>query len=189
MYGIKYILKKEFLCVIGLVMFYGSRTKNSMKVCMLLSCALYYLINNYVCIDYIGCQSKTLSVICYDKICADMNSNEFLRIEILEFLMNLMSCHGFTKDINSTVIVSFRNWSVEYHLEKEFVIIEHNSNTLSSVPSEMKQIIRATNMHNSDFVMSCFTPVPSIENIIKKLHIMSDENFGYIHNLYHDKQV
>ena len=43
-------------------------------------------------------------------------------------------------------------------------------------------------MHDSDFVMACYTDIKSIENTKNKLHIMSDIYFGYIHNLYHNKK-
>ena len=44
-------------------------------------------------------------------------------------------------------------------------------------------------LHDSDFVISCYKEIPYVSNTINKLHIMSGLNFGYIHNLYHDKQV
>ena len=55
------------MCVIALLMFYENRINNKMKVFRVLSCALYYVIENYVCIDYLCFQSKTLNVICCDK--------------------------------------------------------------------------------------------------------------------------
>ena len=43
-------------------------------------------------------------------------------------------------------------------------------------------------MHYSDCVMGCYTEITSVENTIKKFHIMSDVHICYIHNFYHDKQ-
>ena len=71
-------------------MFYKKIITDPIKVLMVLSCAIYYIIENYVCIDYIGCKSKKLSVICYDKIFMDMSYNEWLGIGITEVLMNLI---------------------------------------------------------------------------------------------------
>ena len=66
--GIKSVIKKENTCVIAIVVFYETRTTNPMKVCRVLSCVVYYVVYNYVCIEYLGCQYKKLSVLCSDKI-------------------------------------------------------------------------------------------------------------------------
>ena len=54
-------------CVFELVIFYETRNKNAMKYFRLLSCVMYTIIDNYVCIDYLACQSNKLSVICMEK--------------------------------------------------------------------------------------------------------------------------
>ena len=77
-----------------------------MKVFRVFSCFIYSFIDNYVCIDYLCCQSKNLSVICSDKIFTDMSYNEWLGIDTPEVLMHLVLCHGFTKDKNSNFILS-----------------------------------------------------------------------------------
>ena len=59
----------------SLVMFYDNRNTNPKKVFIVLSCVLYYGIDNYVCIGCIGCQSKTLSVICCDKMIPSTSYN------------------------------------------------------------------------------------------------------------------
>ena len=48
-------------------MLYETRYKNTMKALRMLSCVIYAFIENYVCIDYLACQSKKLSVMCMDK--------------------------------------------------------------------------------------------------------------------------
>ena len=55
--------EKKNMCVITLVIFYDNITTNSTKLFRVLSCVLYFVINNYVCIDYICCQYKTISEI------------------------------------------------------------------------------------------------------------------------------
>ena len=77
---------------------------------------------------------------------------------------------------------------MEYYLEKGLVILEHNSKKLSIVPNKTKQIIHVIKIHKSDFVMAFYIAIITVANIIKKLHILSDLNYGYIHNFYHDKQ-
>ena len=63
MENIRHVMKKKDTCVISLIMFYDSKGKNPIKVYRALSCVLYYLIENYVFIDYLSCQSKTLIII------------------------------------------------------------------------------------------------------------------------------
>ena len=111
--GIKNLLKNGKTCVIALVTIYDNKTINPMKVLRVLSRVLYSFIENYVCIDYLGCQYKKLSTICSDKIFSGMSYNSFLGIGIPEVLMNLISCHGFMKDTSSTVVLSCCTQSVE----------------------------------------------------------------------------
>ena len=78
------------MCVISIIMIYETLTTNPMKLFRVLSFVVYFVIYNYFFIYYIGCQSKKLSVICYDKIFTDMSYNELLGIGITEVLMNLI---------------------------------------------------------------------------------------------------
>ena len=64
--------------------------------------------DGYVCVDYLCCHSKTLNVISSDKIFEEASYNGLLDVGIPEVLMNLVSCHGFMKKPNSTVILVFR---------------------------------------------------------------------------------
>ena len=50
------ILAKENTRVLALLMFYETR-KNPRKVFKVLSCVIYTIINNYVCIDYLASDS------------------------------------------------------------------------------------------------------------------------------------
>ena len=133
---------------------------NPMKVFMVLSCIVYSIIDNYVYINYLGCQSKKFSVIYSDKIFEDRGYNYLLSVGIPEFLMNLISFHGFTKDTNSTVILLCHTWFVEYYLAEGLFIIEQKSEKLSIVPNELKQIIHALDMHDSEYVMDFIQKFP-----------------------------
>ena len=95
---------KNNTCVIVLVIFYDNRTNNTMKFYRFLSGVLYSVIENYVCIEYISCKSKTISDISIDKFLEDCSYNEFLVIFIQEVLMEFIPCHGFMKNTNSTGI-------------------------------------------------------------------------------------
>ena len=90
MSGIKDVSKKENMCIIALVMFYDNITTNPMKLFRVLGFVVYSVIENYVFIEYLGCQSKYLSLICFDNIFADRNYNELLGIGITEDVMNLI---------------------------------------------------------------------------------------------------
>ena len=75
-------------------MFYDNITNNATKVYSVLSCVLYFVMYSYVFIDYLCCQSKTISDISSDKVFEDKSYNEFLGIGVPELLMNLILCHG-----------------------------------------------------------------------------------------------
>ena len=65
------------------------------KVFRVLSCVVYTLIDNYVCIDYLPCQSKTLCDISKNKTFKEMTFNLLFGIGITELLLNLVSFHVF----------------------------------------------------------------------------------------------
>ena len=105
-------------CVFELVIFYETRNKNAMKYFRLLSCVMYTIIDNYVCIDYLACQSNKLSVICMDRKYLGNSFNKFFGIGIPYLLMNLLSCHGLTKNISYTVILLCPLRMLEYYFPK-----------------------------------------------------------------------
>ena len=88
------MLKKT--CVIASVIFYENGTNNAKTVYMALSWFLYYFIKNYVWINYLCCKLKTLSIISPDRIFEQTGYNILPGIGIIELLMNIVSCHGFT---------------------------------------------------------------------------------------------
>ena len=83
--------------MLALITFY--KTGDETIIYRLLSCVIYTIIKNYVCIDYLSCQWKQISTL---PVCSGggsiHESNRFdkiLGIGISILLMNLMSCHGF----------------------------------------------------------------------------------------------
>ena len=136
-----------------------------------LSCVLYSVIENYACIDYLCCQYKTLSSISSDKISEQASYNILLGIGIPEVLMNLVSCHGFVEKPNLTSILNLRSRLVDYYLAKIIVIIQHNSNKLSSVPNDVKLRIHVIDKQKTYFVMACIIAIYSVANTINKFHI------------------
>ena len=80
MEGIRNVMRKNDTCVIAIVMFYETKTKNLIKLYRVLSCVFYSIIENYVCIEYLCCNSKTLSVISSNKIFEEASYNGLLGI-------------------------------------------------------------------------------------------------------------
>ena len=54
--NIRYFMRKKGTWVIAIIMLYDSKSKTTAKVYRVLSCLIYSLINNYVCIDYLCCK-------------------------------------------------------------------------------------------------------------------------------------
>ena len=171
MEGIENLMEKHYTWVFALVMFYKTKTNNPIKVYRLLSCVLYYFIENYVCIDYVCCHSRTLSVIASDKIFKEASYKWLLGISIPKLLMNLVYFHGFTKRPHSTVILVCWYRLVNCYLSKCFVIIEHNSKQLSIVPDDVKIRIHAIYKQKTDYVMACITAISSVASTKNKLYV------------------
>ena len=53
---IRNTIKKKNTCVLTLVMFCETRHKNATKYFRVLSCVIYTIIENYLCIYYLDCQ-------------------------------------------------------------------------------------------------------------------------------------
>ena len=70
-----------------------------------LSCVLYSVMYNYVCIEYICCHSKTLINVSYNKIFEEESYNELLCIFIPGVLINLVYFYGFINKISSTALL------------------------------------------------------------------------------------
>ena len=101
--------------------------------------------------------------------------------------MNLLLCHGFTKNMNSTLILLCPSRLLEYYLSKGFLILEQNPNNLSIIANNEKQRIHTMDMHDSDYVMIFNIEITSISNNLKKLWIPSDMHSSYIQTIYNDK--
>ena len=142
------------------------QNKNPIKAYRVLSCVLYYFIENYVCIDYLCCHSKTLSVISSYKVFEQASYNILLGIIIIEVLMNLVSCHGFMEKPNSTVILNVRYCLVNKYLAKGLFIIKNDSKHLISLPNDLKLIIHAIDQLETYFSMKKNTAT-SAANTIK----------------------
>ena len=79
----------------------------------------------------------------------DKSFDRILGMGIPDLLMNLMSCHGFLKNVNSIVILKYPKRILEYYFSKGFAILECNVNNLAKLPNELKQRIHAEETDNS----------------------------------------
>ena len=69
-----------------------------------LGSVIYWIMDNYLCVDYLCLQQAKIYFA--HKIFENKIFNN-IQIDISELLMNIMSCHGFVNDNNSTVILSW----------------------------------------------------------------------------------
>ena len=145
----------------------------------MLSCVVYYLIENYVCIDYILCQSKNLSAISCNPTFKVTSFNILLGIVIPGMLLNLVSCHGFMKKPNSNVILNFQNRLINNYLSKRLSIIEQNTRQFIFLPNDVKLMINLINHLDTDYVMVKNKAIYSVVNTIKQLHIHKNMHIIY----------
>ena len=94
---IKATLSKYNTSVFTLIMFYDTGEENHKKYFKVLSCVIYTVIKNCVCIDYLAFQLNNLSKIPVDSRHGEKSFNRILGIGIPDLLMNLMSYHVFKR--------------------------------------------------------------------------------------------
>ena len=136
-------------------MFFENRKKHAKKIFRVLSCVIYTIIRNYVCIYYLGYENLFLSDLrlgvsgsSYKHL--DKNYDNVLGFGIPDLLMNLLSCQGFLKNNESVAILKFPNRMFEYYFNKGFIIFDCDENNLKIPPSELKDRIGAEVAINSD---------------------------------------
>ena len=158
------------------------------KYFRVLNCSIYTIIDHFVCIDYLACQSNKLSEICVDGKYLVKYFNNFLGIVIPYLLIKLLLFRGFTKNIKSIVILKCPKMMLEYYFSKGFGILKRNSNHLKKIPNLEKQIIQAGEAHDSDYVMTCDTTTPSISSTRLKLYFQSSLYSSCIQTKYIGKE-
>ena len=97
-------------------------------------------------------------------------------IGIPDLLLNLLSCHGFSKNSESVVMLKFPHRMPEYYFNKGFFIFDCDEVTLKRLPSQVKDRVGAEVAVNSDLVMLCYTTIPSTSNKLKNLLVNSNYN-------------
>ena len=136
-----------------------------------LSCVIYTIISNYVCIGYLGSEISKLSDLClgvtgrYKHL--DKKYDNILGFGIPYLLLNLLSCHGFSKNNESVFILKCPHRMSEYYFNKEFIIFECDEVNLKRLPYQVKDRVGVEVTVNSDKVMPCYTTIPSTSNTLK----------------------
>ena len=120
---IRYFLLNKNTSVMALIIIYENSGKDVRKLYRMLSCVVYTFMENYVCIDYLSCQSKTLCGISSNPTFKEKSFNLLLSIGIPELLLNLVYCRGFMMKSKSTVILNCRSRLIKNYLSKLFFII------------------------------------------------------------------
>ena len=98
--------------VLALVVFFDNR-KNAKKMLRVLSCGIYTIISNYVCIDYLGSEKTKLSDLrlgvagSYKHLGGGYYNVLGFRIPYL--LFNLLSCQVFLKKNEYVAILKYPN--------------------------------------------------------------------------------
>ena len=102
-----------------------------------MSCIIYTLIRNYVCIHYLGYKKEKLSelLLVYGGGYKHVNKiyDSVLGIGIPDLLMNLVSCHGCLKNKDSVVILNCPNRMFKYYLSKGFIHFDFNKINLENL--------------------------------------------------------
>ena len=158
-----------------------TRKKNPKKIFIVLSCVIYTIINNYVCIDYLGSERKKLSELRLGSSGSYKHANKSydnaLGIGIPDLLINVMSCHGFLKNKYYVVILKCPNRMFEYYFSKGLIRLDCYKSYIEKLPYEVKDRIGAELKDSSDKVMICSTTIPSTSNTLKKLFVNASSHY------------
>ena len=87
--------------------------KNAKRIFKVLSCVIYTIIRNYLCIDYVGYEKTKLSDLRLGVSGSYKNPGKkydnVLGSAITDLLLNLLSCPVFLKNNESVIILKFTN--------------------------------------------------------------------------------
>ena len=76
---------------------------------------------------------------------------------------------------------------LEYYFSKVCGILECNTNNFVKLPNQVKQIIRAEEAYNLDYVMTCINTIPSTSNTLKNLILNKILYSSYIQTEFNEK--
>ena len=112
-----------------------------------LSCVIYTITSNYICIDYLGSEKTKLSNLRLGVTGRYKNLGKkydnVLGFSIPDLLLDLLSCQGFLKNNEYVVILKCPHRMLEYYFNKGFIIFDCDENNLRRLPSEVKYRVGA----------------------------------------------
>ena len=118
-------LMKHDTRVLVLVVFYELGNFNPRKMFIVLSCVMYTIIDRYVCIDYLGTDTKKISELNLGCSLKTRHENKdydnLFGIGIPDIFLNMLSCQGFLKKNEYIVILKCPNRMSEYYFNKGFI--------------------------------------------------------------------
>ena len=118
---------KKKTSIMVIIIFYENIGKDTITVYRVLGCVVYNIIDNYVCIYYLACQSKTLCDISSNPTFKETTLNLLLGIDIPELLLDLVSCYCFMTKSNSDVILNCQSGLIKNYLSKLLSNIQQGS--------------------------------------------------------------
>ena len=133
---------------------------------------IYNIIGKYIFLDYLGLIQYKLSK--YDNKFEKTKFNNLSGMRIPEIVMNIMSCHVFSKYPISTVILSYDSSLVQYYLNEIFFIAETEEGGPYNTPITVKDQINAVNLHKEDNLLTYKAEIPSIVKTLNKIIISRD---------------
>ena len=148
---------------------------------------LYNIIDNYICLDYLGLLQYELS-----KQNNKFENTKFKNVSALvipDVLMNITPYHGFYKYPISTVILSCLIDLVPYYLSEGIYIVETEEGGLDNIPIIMKNQTNAVNLNNGDSILTRKVEISSIVNILNKIIILRGVYDTYVSKFYYDFPV
>ena len=143
--------------------------------------------DNYVCIEYLSCKSKTLCDISSNPRFKETILNLLIGIGIPELLLNLVFCHGFMKKLNSTVILNCRSLLINNYLSNWFFIIEQGSKQLSFIPNDVSRRINMVDQLKKYYIMVKNEAISAVANTIKQLYTHKNMHMTYKQDFYKTK--
>ena len=138
------------------------------KLYRVLNFVVYTFMDNYICIDYLLCQSKNLFFISCNPTFEDIIFNILLGIDIAVLLLNIVSCHELTKNTISNVILNWLTCLIKNCLSKWLSVIEQNTKQLNFLPNDTKMRINMINQLDTYYVTVKNKAFYAVENTIKE---------------------
>ena len=164
-------------------MIYENRDTLMYKV---IGSVIYTIIDEYICLDYLGLLQEKLSK--HDDKSKNAKFNNLSGLGIPDILVNIMSGHGFVKSSISTFILTCRNALFPYYLSKGFFITETEVGGVDNIPIIVKKI-NATHLHEEESLLTYKAAINSTVNTLNKITIVIYVYEKYLSNYYDDRHV